>query len=225
MKTKICLICKNLFFQTSNNQKYCSLKCKTKIRKEQKKIYDKIFHKKYYENHKNKYIIYREQTKQHKKEYDKEYKKTHKNKRNKYEIMKRNENIRYKLLGNLRSRIRLALKRNSKRGHSLELLGCSIEELKKYLASKFTKNMSWSNYGKWHIDHIIPCASFDLSKVSEQKKCFNYINLQPLWAKENLKKHHKVEAKMSVLTKSNVKDEVKNLNKNSLSLTFKLKEI
>jgi hypothetical protein len=50
--------------------------------------------------------------------------------------------------------------------------------------------MSWSNWGKfgWHIDHIRPCASFDLSKKSEQLKCFNYSNLQPLWAVENLKK-------------------------------------
>jgi len=48
--------------------------------------------------------------------------------------------------------------------------------------------MNWSNYGKWHIDHIKSCASFDLSKKSEQKKCFHYTNLQPLWAEENIKK-------------------------------------
>ncbi len=57
--------------------------------------------------------------------------------------------------------------------------------------------MSWENYGKgdngrgmqeWHIDHIKPCASFDLSKPEQQKLCFNYTNLQPLWAEENMKK-------------------------------------
>ena len=48
--------------------------------------------------------------------------------------------------------------------------------------------MSWDNYGEWHIDHIVPCASFDLSKKSEQKKCFHYTNLQLPWARDNLLK-------------------------------------
>lgn len=80
----------------------------------------------------------------------------------------------------------------------MKLVGCSLEQLKKHLQSKFTKGMTWENYGtgwhgkgmkEWHIDHIRPCASFDLSKASEQKKCFNYSNLQPLWAKDNLSKN------------------------------------
>ena len=52
--------------------------------------------------------------------------------------------------------------------------------------------MSWDNYGKWEIDHIRPCASFDLSKPEEQYKCFNYMNLQPLWEKENQTKTKKL---------------------------------
>jgi len=70
----------------------------------------------------------------------------------------------------------------------MELLGCNIEFVKKYLESKFDKEMSWDNYGKWHIDHIKPVASFDLTKLDEQKKCFHYTNIQPLWAKENREK-------------------------------------
>jgi hypothetical protein len=69
---------------------------------------------------------------------------------------------------------------------TINLIGCSIEHLRRHLAFQFQPGMSWSNYGKWHIDHIRPCAKFDLSKESEQKKCFHYTNLQPLWAKDNL---------------------------------------
>ena len=54
--------------------------------------------------------------------------------------------------------------------------------------------MSWSNYGihGWHIDHVIPCSKFNLKNLDEQNKCFNYQNLQPLWAEENIKKSNKL---------------------------------
>ena len=70
------------------------------------------------------------------------------------------------------------------------MLGCSIDELKGYLESKFENGMSWENYGKggWHIDPIKPCASFDLRSELNQKKCFHYTNLQPLWWEDNLSK-------------------------------------
>jgi hypothetical protein len=51
--------------------------------------------------------------------------------------------------------------------------------------------MNWENQGEWHIDHILPCASFDLTKEEEQRKCFHYTNLQPLWAKDNMIKGSK----------------------------------
>jgi hypothetical protein len=94
----------------------------------------------------------------------------------------------YRILHSMRNRIRMAIKNNVKRGRSLELIGCSIDFLKDYLTKKFAKGMSWENHGKWHIDHIRPCSSFDLSKKEEQEKCFHYTNLQPLWSKDNLSK-------------------------------------
>ena len=97
--------------------------------------------------------------------------------------------INFKLLGNLRGRIWCALKGICKSKKTKELLGCSIKKFRIYIQSKFTKGMSWDNYGAWHIDHIIPCARFDFSKISEQKKCFRYTNLQPLWAKDNFIKN------------------------------------
>lgn len=102
----------------------------------------------------------------------------------------RRSNITFKLEGNLRRRILDAIKFNRKSKKSLQLLGCSVEFLKQYLESQFTDGMTWDNYGfyGWHVDHIKPCARFDLSKESEQRACFHYTNLQPLWAIDNFKK-------------------------------------
>jgi hypothetical protein len=104
-------------------------------------------------------------------------------------------NLNFRLANCLRSRLYQALKYNWKYGHTLELLGCSVNFLKQYLQKQFKPGMSWINYGSWHIDHIRPCASFDLSKESEQKKCFHYTNLQPLWAKENCSLKDKEKSK------------------------------
>ena len=94
----------------------------------------------------------------------------------------------FKIKRNLRSRLRHAVKGNTKSAKTLELLGCSVESLKIHLEKQFLDGMSWENYGLhgWHIDHIIPCDYFDLSEESEQRKCFHYSNLRPLWAKDNL---------------------------------------
>lgn len=103
----------------------------------------------------------------------------------------------YKILCVLRRRFNSALKRKSadKSDSFSNLVGCNIEELRKYLESKFQKGMTWENHGLngWHIDHIIPCASFDLTDEYQQKVCFHFTNLQPLWASENLQKNAKVE--------------------------------
>jgi hypothetical protein len=102
-------------------------------------------------------------------------------------LQKRRDNDpKYRAAMSLRCRLYLAVK--EKKGKTMELTGCSVDELLKYLESKFTEGMSWENYGKWHIDHIKPCSSFKLEDLEEQKKCFHWTNLQPLWAIDNLKK-------------------------------------
>ena len=93
-----------------------------------------------------------------------------------------------KIAQTLRGRIRVALKGIAKLKSSEELTGCSFEQLKIHIEKQFKDGMTWNNYGKWHIDHIKPCVSFDLTKQEEQEKCFHYTNLQPLWADENLSK-------------------------------------
>ncbi len=89
-----------------------------------------------------------------------------------------------------RSRIGDALRSANARksSSSTALLGCTIPELRDHLAAQFREGMTWENHGEWHIDHIRPCSSFDLLDPAQQSECFNYKNLQPLWAAENLKK-------------------------------------
>ena len=96
----------------------------------------------------------------------------------------------YKLKLNQRTRTRAILK-SDKTIKTNDLLGCSYEELKSHIESLFIDGMNWDNMGRWHIDHIIPLASFDLSNLETQKIAFNYKNLQPLWAIDNLKKGKK----------------------------------
>ena len=101
---------------------------------------------------------------------------------------RRRIDINFRIRCNLRARIHYAVKGKPKSKRTIKLIGCSIEYLLDYLESQFDDEMSWSNYGKWEIDHIKPCAKFDLTKEEEQEKCFNYSNLQPLWKIDNIMK-------------------------------------
>jgi len=73
----------------------------------------------------------------------------------------------------------------------MKLAGCSLNFLRNFLEAQFQPGMSWENYGAWHIDHLRPCAAFDLRDPAQQKECFHFSNLQPLWATENWKKNDK----------------------------------
>ena len=107
---------------------------------------------------------------------------------------RRKTNMEYRLIDSLRGRLNSALRKRNvvKLETTMKLVGCSMPELIKYLENKFKPGMSWKNREKWHIDHIIPCISFDLSKLENQQKCFHYTNLQPLWAHENYSKGAKI---------------------------------
>ena len=137
--------------------------------------------KKYAENNKEKIALYNKKWLQLNKDYI-----------NKYAKKKRDTDLNYKLKGILRGRLYKVVKGVNKSKPTLGLLGCSIEYLREHLEKQFVDGMSWSNYGNWHIDHIKPCASFDLTDPEQQKICFHYTNLQPLWAKDNLTKSNKL---------------------------------
>ncbi len=105
------------------------------------------------------------------------------------------QKVQVKLRHLLATRIRVSLRRAgaSKSRKTCELLGCSVAEAKVHLERLFKPGMTWENFGfyGWHIDHIRPCSSFDLRDPEQQRACFHFSNLQPLWARENLTKHAK----------------------------------
>src|SRR5574343_180971 len=114
----------------------------------------------------------------------KEYEKTYKHIRNQRKRDLYNSSIEFRILDSVRKNLGTALRRSFKNKKILKcektinLLGCSIEEFKKYLESKFQPGMTWENYGKygWHIDHIIPCSAFNFLNPEDQKRCFHYTN-------------------------------------------------
>jgi hypothetical protein len=116
-----------------------------------------------------------------------------------YKQNQRKNNPNFRLLSKLRGRLATAIQRNYKIYSTKELVGCDIDQLKIHLQqtaiSNDYKEFDIENYdsSKYHIDHIIPCAAWNLKCSYHQKLCFNYINLQILSAEENLLKHDKIE--------------------------------
>lgn len=140
---------------------------------------------------------YRKYRKSHRESISRDNKKwevNNKDKKKEYFRHRSKNDLGFLLRGRLRSRIYSAIRmKNAKKCmKTASLVGCTIQFLIKYLESKFTDGMSWLNNGRWHIDHKIPCASFNLIDPEQQKKCFHYTNLQPLWAIDNFKKSDKI---------------------------------
>lgn len=193
VKSKICSKCQKRklakYFTKEKRNTFQGInsickKCKAKFRK---KHIDKRtsedrreYRKQYYEKNKHKF-----------QEWNKKWRKN--NDRSEYHREYRDKNPSAKIACYCRNRIRNAIKNGYKSKSSLSLTGCNNwNELKEYLETKFENGMTWENMGEWHIDHIKPCSSFDLTEIDEQYKCFHYTNLQPLWAKDNLSKSDKL---------------------------------
>ena len=102
------------------------------------------------------------------------------------------QGINFRIVRACRTRVWNLLKGNFKSASTMALVGCTGDELRKHLESKFEPWMTWENYGKWDIDHIIPCAKFDLECPVQQHACFHYSNLQPMEHIANIKKRDKI---------------------------------
>jgi hypothetical protein len=185
VKSRICIKCKKRKYQKSFSLRSNSCKqCKAKYAREYRKTYKDTrnrteYRKQYYYQNQKRFS-----------EWNKKWREN--NDRSQYYKEYRSKNLSAKVACYCRNRIRLAIKNGWKAESSLSLTGCkSWNEVKIYLESKFEKGMNWENMGEWHIDHIRPCSSFDLNNPKQQKQCFHYTNLQPLWAKDNLSKSNK----------------------------------
>lgn len=122
----------------------------------------------------------KEKIKDYHNQYDKDF--NNKKRKSKLYVKKYNSDLTFKIKEVLRKRLLNALKSKSKNNTTLELLGCSIEEFKLHLEQQFKPEMSWENYGKiWEIDHKKQCILFDLTYIEQQKQCFHYTNLRPLF--------------------------------------------
>ncbi len=137
---------------------------------------------------------YREANKDRIKEKDKIYYESNKDKIFSYYKNRLKTDIQYKLRHNLRARLKLAINNNQKIGSAVKDLGCTIPELKTYLESKFQSGMTWDNWtiDGWHIDHIKPLVSFDLTDRQQFLEACHYTNLQPMWATDNIIKSDKI---------------------------------
>ena len=145
--------------------------------------------KKHYIKNREKYLALR-----------KEYYRTHKKEIAAYYKNRHKTDINYRLARNLRNRLNMAIRRGSKDGSAVKDLGCTISELKFYMEGKFQDGMTWENWGAngWVIDHILPLACFNLSDREQFLKAVHYTNLQPLWAKDNLRKGNRLTVINSV---------------------------
>lgn len=165
------------------------------------------YQKKYYEansqGYKDRKKEWRKENPQREKEARDKYREENKEKLNEYyrewKAKKRLDDMQYKLKENISRRIRYELNtllKGKKSKRTTEYIGCSIEELKEYIEKQFTEGITWDNYGSvWHIDHIIPCASWNLEDEFENKCCWNFRNLRPLFASENQSKNDKYDSK------------------------------
>ena len=101
----------------------------------------------------------------------------------------------YRVKNRLRQKIQICVRNKDWVPKHCLIIGCDLQTFRNHIESLFKEGMTWENYGPkgWHIDHIKPCCLFDLLDPEEQKKCFHYTNLQPLWWHENIKKSNKYD--------------------------------
>ena len=201
--TKVCTKCKTLKPLTEFNKKKESKDglrsdCKVCHKETQKKYREnnpekvKERNKKYYENNPEKE---RERSKKYREDNPEKIKEWRENNpekvkeiQKKYLSNRKKNDPLFKLSCNIRALIYDSIRRGgfTKRSKTYKILGCSFDEFKIHIESQFSEGMSWDNHGEWHFDHKTPVS---WGKTEEEIIALNnYINFQPLWAEDNIRK-------------------------------------
>lgn len=210
-KYKECNICKIIkplldFHISHANKKdgrysYCKLCKRNKYLQnrepalERSKIWRKNNHEFYLSDQKTRYLVDSENRKSTSMAYYEDNKDHLMKWQGEYHKQKRKVNTQFRVTCRLKSGFTSFIIGKGLSKRQQEICGCTLDEVKRHIESKFTIGMNWGNRGrgrgKWNIDHIKPYTDFDLTKESEIKTCCHYTNLQPLWWIDNIRKSNK----------------------------------
>jgi len=201
---KTCMVCKQSFTTNQPHKSTCNKNCRIEFKKianknwrinNPEKInnkYSSEYAKEYYLKYKDKITVRTQERRlknpEHFRKISRKSYNKHKQSKFKRFYLRKQTDVNFNLMCLLRDRIIKAIKNEYKSGKSIDLLGCPIEKYKNFIENQFSEGMDWGNHGEWHIDHITPLNTFDLSKQDEQMKAFNYKNTRPLWASDNLRR-------------------------------------
>lgn len=214
-KTKVCTKCKiekslNEFYKDRQKPSGLCFVCKAclKLYNSMHKEKHSIYQKRYSQKHKEEKAIYYRKYKEEKKSYSLKYRTEHKEEckayrqKNKEKINRRmrqrcKKDIKFKLNKNISRGIRRSLKDGKERNSWKDLVPYTVDQLRKHLEKRFTKDMTWDRFlrGEIHIDHKIPISVFNFTNPRHEdfKKCWALKNLQPMWAKKNMIKNNRID--------------------------------
>lgn len=155
----------------------------------------KTCHKKKTLNHSKKYVVKRkrrqrnqtDEGRQRQRRFSQKWIKSGKSKT--WQRMKRKTDPSFRLKDNLRRRLYSALNGKTKAASTMELVGCTSQYARQWIESQLKDGMTWNTV---EVDHMMPCCSFNLEDPEQQKQCFHYTNLQPLFKRDNRQKSGRI---------------------------------
>lgn len=211
-----CKICRRIYAKNYNSNEEVKLRRKKtsqqyyNYNKEKINDYNKNYHEthkdiskeyqhSYYINNLDRIKERSNSNKEHRKAYMRQWYEINREFFNKQRRERYSNDLKYRLKQTLCNRLNVII-----HGYSSiklkELLGIEFYLFLKWLEFQFYDSMSFENYGiYWHVDHTNPCNNFDLTKLTEQRECFNWVNLRPLTAVKNCSKQDKYYPFLSVL--------------------------